>query len=274
MTDRNPLRLSFARRFPGDCAAYLARQDAAVALETLSGLPDREAAAVVARLPDGFGMRVLASREIDTIVGWVVAAGADEALALLRRVDPVRRDEVLDRLPRRRRQRELRRLLSYAPGTVGTLIDAEVVRLDVDLTMDEAMAALRDDQPEPGRAIWLVDRDGQFRGVLDTARMLAARSARVGLGEFAIEVRPLRAETTLAACRDSGQWLRHAELPVVDERGRLLGSITRRRLMEALGTTASGGGGMIDGIGDLAEQYFRVLGQCIGQIFPRPGRRR
>jgi len=274
MTERNPLRLSFARRFPGDCAAYLARQDAAVALETLAGLPAREAAAVVARLPDGFGVRVLASQESDTIVAWVVAAGADEALAILRRVDPVRREAVLGQVPRRRRRREFRRLLSYAPGTVGALIDAEVVRLDVDLILDEAVAALREAQPEPGGAIWLVDQDGQFRGLLDTARMLAARTARVGLGEFAIDLPPLHAETRLAAARDSRQWLRHAELPVVDERGLLLGSITRRRLMEALGSAASGGGGMIDSIGGLAAQYFRVLGQCLGEIFPRPGRRR
>lgn len=273
MTERNPLRLSFARRFPGDCAAYLARQDAAVALEALSGLPDAEAAAVVARLPDGFASRILAGRDAGTLVAWAAAGGADDSLAILRRLDRAHRDEVLDRLPRRRR-RELQRLLRYAPGTVGTALAAEGLRLDVELSVDEAVEALRAEPPQPGRAIWLVDRDGRLRGLLDTAGVLAARSTRVGLGEFGIEVRPLRAETTLAAARDSGQWLRHAELPVVDERGRLVGSMTRRRLIKALGDAAGGRGGLIEGLGDLVVQYFAVLGECIGGLFPAPRRRR
>lgn len=271
MAESHPLELAYTREFPAEVAAFLAtRGDEAVA-QALEDLPAEQAAALVARLPQGHAVRVLAARDDEHVAAWLTAASADDALALLLHLDEGRRTSLLGLLPDRRRRRTLGRLLNYPQTAVGALVDPTATRLNAAMPLVEAVAILRVDAPASERSIWLVDDDGGYVGRLDLCRVLVAQSARLRLDELLIPVRPLRADTTLANARDFSEWQKYLELPVVDHQDYMLGTLSRARLLSALaaGRTAASGVGPV---GELTQQYFRVLGICLGDLFGRRGR--
>lgn len=267
MNPISPLKFAYARRFPGEVAIHLSRYGSEETVQTLEGLPDDVAAAVISRLPHGSAIRALAGQSDERIAAWLGAAALDHALAIVLHVDAGRRAGILDALPGRRTRRTLQRLVVFPTDTVGANLNPAARRLASDMRLGEAVELLRRDEPESEQAIWLVDGEGNYVGQLDAGRALAARSDRSRLGEFLVAIRPLRAETKLTTARDYAEWLEHPELPVIDGLGHLLGSISRARLMAKLGSTNASEAGLADGIGELARQYFRIMGICLGDLF-------
>lgn len=267
MNASRPLTIAYARRFPGEVAAHLARGGIEETIQALAGLDDEAGAAVVARLPHGIGMRTLSGLDDERIAAWLGAAGLDDALAILLHVDAGHRTRILDALPNRRVRRTLRRLVVFPADTVGATLNPAAIRLDAGMILREAVALLRNDEAESEQAIWLVDGEGNYLGGLDLGRALTARSDRARLKKFRLDIKPLRGETTLVNARDHGEWLEHAELPVVDELGHLLGSISRARLVRELDSAGLSDPGLADGVSELVRQYFRVMGICLSDLF-------
>lgn len=271
MTDAHPLKLAFAREYPGELAACAATQGSDAVARALEGLPPASAAAVVAGLPHGHAVRVLGGQDDARVGEWLNAASVDHALSLLLHVDEGRRTAILDHLSNRRMRRTLERLVVYPSETVGALVNPSAMRLNASLPLSEAIVILQADESGPEQSIWLVDDDGLYLGLLDLSSVLVARSDTLKLHEFLVPVRALRAETALAAARDFDEWQAHPELPVVDDLDHLLGSISRGRLMAALAGTRMTNRGLVDDVGELVRQYFRVMGICLGNLFGTRG---
>ena len=267
------MQLAFARDFPGELAAYAATRGADGVEQALDGLPAASAAAVVAALPHGHAIRVLSARNDDCVSEWVNAASLDHALALLLHVSEERRMGIIDRLSNRRMRRNLKRLAVYPEGTIGALVNPAAMRLNASLPLADAVAILQDDEPGPKQSIWLVDEAGIYFGLLDLKSVLASRSDALKLREFLVPVRALRAETAVAAARDFDEWQAHRELPVVDGLNHLLGSVSRGRLMSALAGGRVTDRGLVEDVGELVRQYFRVMGFCLGNLFDLRGRK-
>jgi Mg/Co/Ni transporter MgtE len=274
VAEPHPLGLAYTREFPGEVAAFLATLGDEAVTETLNDLPAEHAAALVARLPHGHAVRVLVARDDEHVAGWLNAASVDHALALLLHLDDVRRTSVLALLPDRRTRRTLRRLLNYPQTAVGALVDPTATRLNAAMAVVEAIAILRVDNPASEQSIWLVNDDGGYVGRLDLCRVLVAPSARLRLDELLIPVRPLRADITLLNARDFSEWQKYLELPVVDHLDHMLGTLSRARLLSALAAGRPARNGLIPGASELTQQYFRVLGICLGDLFGRQGRSR
>lgn len=274
MNDPHPLKLAFAREYPGELAAHAASQGADAVEQALDGLPANATAAVVAALPHGHAVRVLAGSDDDRVGEWLNAATPAHALALLRHVAEERRTEILKRVSNRRARRNLKRLVIYPHGAVGALVNPATRRLNASLPLADAVTILREDEPNPEQSIWLVDEAGIYLGLLDLSSVLASRSEVLKLREFLLPVKALRAETELGAARDFDEWQAHAELPVVDELDHLLGSISRRRLMSALTGTRVTNRSLTEDIGELVRQYFRLMGVCLEDLFTVRGRKR
>lgn len=270
-TNPNPLKLAYAREYPGELAAYLATQGGQAIAQALDGLPAKHAAAIVARLPQGHAAHVLMRHDDERVARWLDAASLDDALALLLHMDEARRAVILDTLPDRRSRQALRRLLTYPAAKVGALVNPAATRLNAATPLAEAVSILRSDELGTEQAIWLVDEAGGYLGLLDLGRALVARSDRLQLGELLIPVRALRAETTLADAREFSEWIKYPELPVIDHLGHMLGTLSRGRLLSALGGGTSAEKGLIEILSELTQQYFRVMGICLGDLFRMRG---
>lgn len=266
MTGTNPLKAAFARNHPEELAVYLAAQPQEALVSLLEELPGDACAAVVAKLPRALCAKLLAAQSDEAVAGWIAQTTLDNALTLVLHLDAERRAAILARLSDRRLRRMLERVVVYPQKTVGALMDPAAVRLVASTTLDEAVELLRAGDADAGEWIWIVDAEGRYAGLLDMSKALLARSERYRVGELAIRLEPLRAETTLLAARDLDEWNKHPELPVVDHLGHLLGTLSRARLLGAIKNEMPGERGIVDGLASLSSQYFRVMRICLGDI--------
>lgn len=267
MSEAHPLKLAYAREYPAEVARYLAMQGGDAVSRGLDDLPAETAASVVARLPYGHAARELDAQADEVLVAWLGAASLDHALGILLQLEEERRKRLLARLPNRGTRRKLERLVVYPRETIGALVNPAAVRLSADASLKEGIALLRSDQPGPEQSTWVVDTEGRYCGLLDINGALVARSDSLKLGECLISVSALRAETALETARDFPEWLLHSELPVVDHRNYLLGTVSRRRLETALKGDGRVNDGMTDWMSDLTRLYYRFLQASLGELF-------
>lgn len=266
MPDPNPLKVAFARQHPEELAAWLATQSHDDLIKALHGLPADAGAAVIAKLPHTVSVKLLAAQSDETVSGWLAQAALDDALTLVLHLDEGRRAKILATLPIRHMRRNLERLVIYPQKTVGALVDPTVVRLTASTRLQDAIDMLRAGDYQDQEFIWIVDGEGRYVGLLDLSKALLARSDQFQVGELAIPLEALRAETALPAARDLSEWLKHPELPVVDHLNHLLGALSRQRLMDALRDEVPENSGIFDGLTALTNQYFRVMGTCLGDL--------
>lgn len=266
MAAPNPLRVAFARNHPEELAALLAAGTHDELLAALNGLPADAGAGVIAKLPHGVAVRLLAGQSDETVSAWLSQAPLDDALTLVLHLEESRRERILAAIPIRHIRRTLERLVIYPKRTVGALVDPAVVRITATTTLEQAVAMLRAGDYGGLDWIWIVDTDSRYVGLLDLSKALLARSENFQVGELAVRLDPLRAETTLLAARDAPEWVRHPELPVVDHHNHLLGALSRERLLQALAGEAPARHGIVDGFTSVTEAYFRVMGTCLSGL--------
>jgi magnesium transporter len=109
----------------------------------------------------------------------------DELLALGRQMPPTDFADLVENLPKVRKRLILARLdsgerqevqtaLSFPPDSVGALMEADVVTVRGDLSLEKAIAALRSRRvlPEQLTEVYVVDRENMLQGVLPLARLL------------------------------------------------------------------------------------------------------
>lgn len=273
MTQLNPLAAAFARNHPQEVAAHLAAQPDDALLRGLAALPTDAVAAVVGKLPHNLAVRVLTRQSNEIIAEWLSQAELNDALTVVLHLQQGRRSDVLATLPIRHMRRALERLVIYPQKTVGALVDPTVVRLTAQTTLQVAIATLQAGEYGEQEWIWIVDGNSRYVGLLDLSRALLAKSDQFAVGELAIPLEALRAETGLDAARDVKEWLKHPELPVVDHQNHLLGGLSRERLMTALLQDAPSEFGVIDGVTALTNQYFRVMRLCLNDLLGLRGER-
>jgi Mg/Co/Ni transporter MgtE len=273
VAEANPLRVAFARHHPEQLAAFLAARPHQELLNALHGLPADVGAGVIAKLPHTLAVTLLASQSDETVSSWLSRAALDDALTLVLHLEADRRERILATMPIRHMRRTLERLVVYPKRTVGALVDPTVARLPATTTLHQAIELLRAGDHSELEWIWVVGADSRYVGLLDVSKALLARSDQLPVGELAIRLEPLRAETALVAARDVSEWIKHPELPVVDHQHHLLGALSRQRLMKALEGETQGDHGIIDGLTALIEAYFRIMGLCLGDLLGPRDRR-
>jgi magnesium transporter len=129
---------------------------------------------------------------------------------------------------------ELQAALSYAEGTVGALMDFEVVSIREDVTCEVALRYLRrfDELPHQTDAVFIVDREDHLKGALPLNRLLVT--------DPDVEVARLydREVTTFGPEDDADEAAQAFDrydlvcAPVLDARGKLVGRITVDTVLE------------------------------------------
>ncbi len=129
---------------------------------------------------------------------------------------------------------ELQAALSYPEGTVGSLMDFEVVSIREDVTCEVALRYLRrfDELPAQTDALFVVDRDDHLKGTLPLTRLLVTDPDVEIAGLYEREVVSFAPESDADEAAQAFDRYDLVCAPVVDATGRVVGRITVETVLE------------------------------------------
>ncbi len=162
------------------------------------------------------------------------ATRRDAAGAILRAMRPAPRSAILETL-RPETQQALSRLLRYAEGSAGALMDPEVLSVHEGTSAGDALERLRSRPQHALYYVYVVDDAQKLVGVVNLRELMEARPEQP-LGVQAIRsVESLPASASSESILAHAAWQRFHALPVVDLGGRFLGVIRYESVRELEG---------------------------------------
>jgi Mg/Co/Ni transporter MgtE len=127
----------------------------------------------------------------------------------------------------------VRQLLSYDPGTAGSMMTSEPVILTPDATVAEALAHIREPDLSPVVAAQVfvarapsATPTGKYLGMVHFQRLLREPPASILGGILDNDLEPLRPDTPLGEITKRMATYDLVAMPVVDPARRLLGAVT------------------------------------------------
>ena len=216
------------RLSPAELSELVARLPPQRAAEALHAIGEDRAAATVSIVRPGLGGRLVGALTPETATGVLTTMPVDDAVAVLRHVEPERRDDLLADVPPPRRA-ALERLLAYSSGTAGGLMTTDIRTTRADEPRDDVLRRLRDDPPalEGLFTVLVLDDAGRLTGVLPPSALIRGSAEPV-------------AALTVTADTPVGQvaelFARHDLLavPVVDGENRPLGVVAVDDVLEEI----------------------------------------
>jgi len=228
--------------------AILRQLDADVAAYVLVELPTEDARAIVNELPD-----VVVAHYLDILP-------MDDAVELREELDPERFEALLHVIPKEDAQ-EIRRLLSYPEGSAGQLMTEDFAECGPDDTMIDVLRMIRstpESEFETVNYIYVVSEDRHLLGVLSLRRVVRSEptmTARQVMHEDAISI-PVSVGQEEAA-RTVARY-GFAALPVLDDRGRVVGIVTADDAQEILEEAETEDALMMGAVTGDAEAYLSL----------------
>lgn len=210
-----------------DIAEAFVRLDLDEGLHLLQLLDPETAAYVLVELPTETARQFVNGLPDTTIAHYLDILPMDDALDLREELDPARFESLLHVIPDEDAE-EIRRLLSYPEGSVGQLLTEEYVSVAPEDTMAMVLEHIREapDDFETVNYIYVLSQDGHLLGVLTLRRVIRANPNAVARDVMNDD--PISAVATMPE-EDVARLLARygfSALPVLDERGRMLGIVT------------------------------------------------
>ena len=214
---------------PQQRAAVFEHLDDAQATEAISEMEDEYQAEFIDDLDDARAARLIGDMD------------PDDAADIVRDL-PYEKAETLLRLMGVEDAAEIRRLLGYKDGTAGGMMTTQFVSVERDKTVGQTIEVLRElDEDHPTvHYVYVTDDYGKLVGVLSLRTLVLTEDSRV-IGDVmfddVITATPSETEEDVAA--DIFKYDLPA-MPVVDERGALLGIVTVDDAWDAIEDDVSG----------------------------------
>lgn len=265
MTDIDRLSADFATRHPDLFAQVLGRGEFNQCEQIVASLPADKKAGIVARLPAPHIRQLLDSPDQQP-VSWLADAPFDDAVNLLSRLSRERRLALVNGLADSDRQRDLLRQQQYPRHSIGALVaDVPLLLAEVSQAKD-VVNDLRGLDPDSIGPIVVVDIYGRYRGILDRWRLLLREPPVGQVEDFLIPLVPIRPESPVTAVSMDDEWHRRNWMPVVDHERRVLGVVSREKVMRAASDHADSAQRsgdffleLLDDLVFLAERMLRAL---------------
>ncbi|RMF91696.1 MAG: magnesium transporter [Methanobacteriota archaeon] len=251
------LKEEIVKLHPADLARFLDGLDPDVCRRVVKMVPHETVEELLPELPE------------DLLIEVILAFPARKSAQLLSALPPDEMTDVLEHLPPEIRRNvfrhfskedteEARNLLRYASDTAGGLMTTEVLYLREDMTVKEAMGYIKKKAKEFETIyyVYLVDREKRLTGVASLRDLVLAPSKAL-LKEISnpdvISVRPEMDQEEVARLIARYDFF---GLPVVDDRGTLLGMVTIDDVVDVIMDEATEDITKIGGTLPLKETYL------------------
>jgi len=125
-------------------------------------------------------------------------------------------------------QEQLRAALSYPEGTVGALMDFDMISIRDDVTVEVILRYLRrlDELPDHTDQLFVVDRAGAFKGLLAISRLLVTDPDATVADVMQPAAARLRPQQKAEEAANAFERYDLVSAPVVDDAGKLVGRVT------------------------------------------------
>jgi CBS domain-containing protein/sporulation protein YlmC with PRC-barrel domain len=233
---RVKLRLTYdrvAEMHPADIADILEELSRDEQKAVIESLDEETAAQALSEIPTRMQADLLESINPEKAADIVEEMPPDEAADVLQELPPETSAELLNDMEKEGAE-EVRELLAFEENTAGALMTTEYLVVGEAATIEGAIAAVRhfEGAPESVHTVYLVDPTGRLTGAVPLARILLAE-AGTALRELSSDpVISVQSHEDDKAVIDLFHKYNLMSLPVVDDKGCLLGVVTADDVLE------------------------------------------
>ena len=227
----------FALEHPNDFARLLDRGAVAEVAPLFERMERASAARLLSRMNATRAAEVVTKLERDSAAQLLAEAGASRAALILSHVDAATRRALLERMSGREAE-AVRRLLLHGARTAGSIMDAMVLSITADASAAEAIEQVKQHAAHALFYLYVVDREQLLVGVVTLPELLGADPEMQVQSLMTDRPDAIGSRASLLAIAAHPAWRDHHALPVVDDRGALVGAIrydTARRIEGELG---------------------------------------
>ncbi len=222
---------AYLELYPREAARTLARVDNEALLQVVGAVSAEIAAGILQYLSPSSARLCLEQLPQESAAAVLQRMATAPAAERLRGMDRHRVQTLLGLLPRLSAIR-LRIRMRHPEGTVGSLVDTDVLTLASDLKVAEAVRLARSSRDRLIHDLYVVDDHGRLRGVIDICDLLAEKD-RSPLTRLTHRVPVvLYARASLRSVETHPAWLSRDHLPVIDRDGVLQGVLPRALLQD------------------------------------------
>jgi magnesium transporter len=250
---------------PADIAELIneLRRDEAVYLYRI--LDEEFAAEVMLELDDNIREKLLSSLTSREIAEELIEnIDSDDAADVLSELSEEKQEEVIALLEDEEQASDLIDLLTYEEGTAGALMGTEMVCVNRNWTVAQAIREMRKqaDDLDHIYSIYVIDEKETLIGTLSVKTMIfASESMRTTIGELYKDVK-VRSVLASAPAEEVANIMKKYDLvalPVVNEQGLLLGRITIDDIVDVIQEEADKDYQMASGISEDVESGDSVF---------------
>lgn len=258
--DRDVIREALDGYHESEIADAMTRVETEVALHVLQKLDAETTAYVLIELPTETARAIITELPDASIAHYLDILPMDDAIELREELDPERFESLLNVIPEEDAQ-EIRRLLSYPEGSAGQLLTEDFVEVSPDATMADVLDVIRhtsDTDFETVNYIYVLSEDRHLLGLLTLRRVI--RSEPDKTAREIMNTEPVTAPVTMPE-EDVARLLAKygfSAIPVLDDRGRMLGIVTADDAQEVLEEAQTEDVLMFGGVTGDAEAYLSL----------------
>ena len=229
----NAFTIGLLKAHPQNAARTLESFSPEELAEFLTGLPGNISAEVVRELSPALAAACMSCSGPEQVADIIKHLDIDMAGMILRRLDKIKRHEVVNHLPASN-WIGLRMVLRYPADTVGSVMDPNVLSVHKEMPVANILKNMRLFKNQLLHAVYITDRSHTFAGALDVRDLFFASEKQLA-GELVHKVEHVvTARSTLTSMYHDDVWSGQSELPVVDHNRRFLGVLHQNSLNKAL----------------------------------------